>query len=183
MSEYDFGQGVHGGLIRTTAFTYQTASAYTSRKMINLISQKLVKDANNTTQFRQDINYDESGYVNATCITGAAQHDDTSYGCSFMTRGLATSIISYANAAAGTGTLTQHVSYDSLGNAVSVTDPAGNTTSISYTDNYSDGLNHNTYALPTTVTRPTTNGNSHVTHISYYYNFALQTSPMAARLP
>ncbi len=173
VSEYDFGQGVHGGLIRTTAFTYQTGSAYTSRKMINLISQKLVKDPNNTTQFRQDINYDESGYVNATCITGAAQHDDTSYGCSFMTRGLATSIISYANAAAGTGTLTQHVSYDSLGNAVSVTDPAGNTTSISYTDNYSDGLNHNTYALPTTVTRPTTNGNSHVTHISYYYNFAL----------
>jgi RHS repeat-associated protein len=173
VSEYDYGQSVRGSLIRTTTLTYQTGSAYTSRKMINLVTQKLVKDANNVTQFRQDINYDENGYVNATCITGAAQHDDTSYGCSFATRGLPTSVIGYANASAGTGALTQHISYDSLGNAVSVTDAAGNATSISYTDNYSDSTNHSSYAQPTTVTRPTTSGNTHVSHTSYYYNFAL----------
>src|SRR6266704_2520778 len=141
--------------------------------MLNLLTQKTVKDANSVTQYQQNINYDETGYVNASCPTGAQQHDDTGYPCTFTTRGLPTSITTYANAAAGTGGLTQHLAYDWFGNVIAATDPAGNTTSISYTDNYSDGLNHNTYALPTTVTRPTTNGNSHVTHISYYYNFAL----------
>ncbi len=172
-AQYDFGPGTHGGLIRTTTLSYQTSTAYTSRKMLNLLTQKTVKDANSVTQYQQNINYDETGYVNASCPTGAPQHDDTGYPCTFTTRGLPTSITTYANAAAGTGGLTQHLAYDWFGNVIAATDPAGNTTSISYTDNYSDGLNHNTYALPTTVTRPTTNGNSHVTHISYYYNFAL----------
>lgn len=172
-SEYDWNAGSRGTLLRTSSLTYQTAAAYTSRNMLNLITQKLVKDVNNVTKYRQDINYDESGYVNAPCITGAPQHDDTSYGCSFATRGLSTSIIGYANAAAGTGALTQHLAYDSLGNLASVTDPAGNTTSVSFADNYSDSLNRNSYALPTTVTRPTTNGVTHIEHMSYYYNSGL----------
>ena len=173
ISEYNWGSGARGGLARTTTLTYQTATAYTSRQMLNLVTQKVVKDANNVTQFRQDVNYDESGYVNASCITGAAQHDDVGYGCSFATRGLPTSIIGYANAGAPSGSLTQHVSYDSLGNPISITDPAGNTTSISYTDNYSDGVNRSTYALPTTITQPVTNGISHIGRASYYYYFGL----------
>src|SRR5882762_1149199 len=172
-SEYNWGSGTRGSLVRTTTLTYQTATAYTSRGMINLVTRTVVTDANGVAQYRQDVNYDESGYVNASCITGAVQHDDVGYGCSFATRGLPTSIIGYANAAVPSGSLTQHVSYDSLGNLISITDPAGNTTSISYTDNYSDAVNRSTYALPTTITQPVTNGIGHIGHASYYYYFGL----------
>jgi RHS repeat-associated protein len=173
VTEYGFGSGTRGGLIRTTALTYQTSSTYTSKNILNLVTQKKVTDAGNMVRFLQNINYDESGYVNASCITGAVQHDDTGYGCSFTTRGLPTSIISYANAAGPSGALTQHISYDSLGNPISSTDAAGNTTSISYTDNYSDSVNRSTYARPTTLTQPVTSGVSHISHMSYYYYLGL----------
>jgi len=173
VTQYDYNSGSRGPLISTSTFSYQASTVYTSRKMFNLVIKKVVTDANGATQYRQDISYDESGYVNAACPAGAPQHDDTGYGCSFTTRGLPTSIISYANAAAATGALTQHAAYDWFGNVFSVTDPTNNTTNISYADNFSDSINRNSNALPTSITQPVTNGVSHVSHVSYYYYFGL----------
>ncbi len=68
-------------------------------------------------KFRQDISYDgTSNFTGANCITGALQHDDTNYGCTFTTRGNATSVTTYANASVPSGGITRTLYYDLVGN-------------------------------------------------------------------
>ncbi len=113
MREYAWGTGVAGGLVRNTVLTYLSTSAYTSRNIVNRVTQRLVKDGSGTIKFRQDISYDGT---TITSVTGAAQHDDANYGYTFTTRGNPTSVTTYANASAGTGGITKNFTYDSVGN-------------------------------------------------------------------
>jgi len=67
---------------------------------------------------------------------------------------------------------------------ISSADAANHTTTISYTDSFSDGVNHSTLAYPTTVTDP--DGNSST--MKYNYDFAAITekqtpSPNAGQTP
>ncbi len=117
--EYDWGSGgPAANPTRTTALTYLSGTAYTSRNIINRLTQKIVRDGGptGTIKYRLDVVYDEASYSNVPCITGAVQHDDTNYGCGFTTRGNPSSVTSYADAATPAGGVTKHFTYDSLGN-------------------------------------------------------------------
>lgn len=116
MKEHDFGQGAPGPVLRTTSFQYFSSTAYTALNIINKVMSKTVADGSGTIKSRMTVGYDESPYINSNCIAGALQHDDTNFGCSYTTRGLATSITSYSDAATPGGAVAKHFSYDSVGN-------------------------------------------------------------------
>jgi RHS repeat-associated protein len=119
--EHDWGSGAPGPVSRTTTLTYLPDAPYVALNIINHLKNKTIADASGAIKYQVDIKYDEAGFVNDTCITGASQHDDTNYGCSFTTRGLPTSIITYTDAATPSGSVTKNFSYDSLGNLVKIT--------------------------------------------------------------
>lgn len=116
--EHDWGNGAPGAVLRTSNFSYLATTPYTSINIINKLTNKTVSDSSGTVKDRIDITYDDAGYVNSRCVTGAPQHDDANYGCSYTTRGLPTSVTTYTDAASPAGGVTKNFSYDSVGNMV-----------------------------------------------------------------
>jgi RHS repeat-associated protein len=110
VNEYDWGNQ----LKRQTATTYATG-AYLTKHILDLPTQVLVEDTAGTVTSRTDIAYDSTSL---TSLTGAANHDDTDYPASFLTRGNLSSVTRYSNAAAGTGGVTRTLNYDTLGNVL-----------------------------------------------------------------
>lgn len=109
-----------GPVLRTTNLSYiysgSNGSTYLAANILNRVLTKSVADQNSVVQYSESVAYDSPSGLNTPCVTGAAQHNDTSYGCSFTTRGLATSDTVYANAATQSGGETKNFTYDSLGN-------------------------------------------------------------------
>jgi len=120
VKEHDWGHGAPGAILRTTTLTYLPDAPYVALNIINKLKNKTITDASGAIKYQTDIKYDEAGFVNDTCVTGASQHDDTNYGCSFTTRGLPTSVITYSDAATPSGGVTKNFSYDSVGNLVKI---------------------------------------------------------------
>jgi RHS repeat-associated protein len=118
--EHDWGSGGPGPVLRTTTLTYLSDPSYVALNIINRLKNKTIADASGAIKFQTDIKYDEAGFVNDTCVTGALQHDDANYGCSFTTRGLPTSVTTYTDAATPSGGVTKNFSYDSVGNLVKI---------------------------------------------------------------
>jgi RHS repeat-associated protein len=135
--------------------------------------------------------YDQFGLTPRSGITGQCPYYDVDHTqppgqCSttgangeqptaLAARGNATSVTRYSDAAGGTGALTATSQYDVAGNVVSKTDPAGNTTTLSYDDSFcNDGTRcggsyaANTYAFPTGKTSP-------VPDVSTLYNYPAGT--------
>jgi RHS repeat-associated protein len=104
--------------VRTTQITYETGTGYASRNMRNLAKQILVREGgtSGTVKSRTDISYDQNGYINTSCPTGAAHHDDSTFNCSYTYRGLPTTVTTYTNAAAPSGNVDRHSTYDWFGN-------------------------------------------------------------------
>jgi RHS repeat-associated protein len=113
-TEYDWGTGAPGSPIRTTTYSYQTSTNYTSRNIINLITSKQIKDSTGTVQYREDITYD--GTTLSVCPTGVPQHDDTDYGCTFNYRGNPTAVTTYLSPATQGNPITKNFTYDFFGN-------------------------------------------------------------------
>lgn len=114
--EYDWGAGVKGTLVRQTATTFLSTTAYTSRNIVNRVTSVVVKDGAGTPMFRQDTAYDEAGYINTACPTGAAQHDDAGHGCTFTVRGDPTTVTMYKTPATPGNPVPKHTYYDWFGN-------------------------------------------------------------------
>lgn len=117
LQRLEYAWGSSGALVRETDLTYLSGSAYTTANILNRVTQELVKDGAGTIKARTDITYDAYG-SNMTCVTGAQQHNDSGYGCSFTTRGNPTSVTRYTDAATPSGGVTTNIFYDSLGNVV-----------------------------------------------------------------
>jgi RHS repeat-associated protein len=116
LKEHDFGTGAPGSILRTTTDTYLSTTAYTNLNIVNRVTRQTIADSTGTLHFRQDTTYD--GTTISPCPTGAAQHDDTNYGCSFTTRGNPTSVTKYTNASVPSGPITLNSYYDIFGNLV-----------------------------------------------------------------
>jgi hypothetical protein len=117
LKEHDWGtKTAPGPILRTTNNTYLSTSAYTSRNIMDRLVTKTVADLNGTVQYREDISFDDAGSINTPCVTGAAQHDDTNYGCSFTVRGSPTTVTTYTDPAHQAGGVSKSFTYDSLGN-------------------------------------------------------------------
>jgi RHS repeat-associated protein len=113
-TEYDWGTGSPGSPIRTTSYSYQTSSNYTSQNLINLVTSKVIKDGSGTVQYRQDTTYDGVGL--SSCPTGAAQHDDSGHPCTSNYRGNPTAATTYTSPAGPSGGITKNFTYDWFGN-------------------------------------------------------------------
>jgi len=121
--EYAWGSGAPGSPVRTMQITYLGGTNYTSRNILNRPTQVLVRDGGigGAIKSRTVIAYDEAGYINLDpggelCGTVVVQHDGTNFGCTFVYRGLPTTVTTYTNAAAQTGPIARHSFFDKLGN-------------------------------------------------------------------
>ncbi|HXQ74745.1 MAG TPA: hypothetical protein VN844_29850, partial [Pyrinomonadaceae bacterium] len=79
---------------------------------------------------------------------------DPSYNTSFTARGNVTSISRWdvTDSNNATKKLTSYTNYYTTGTPASTTDPSGHQSSLAYADSFSDSVNRNTFAYPTTVT-------------------------------
>ncbi len=120
VTEYDWGTGTHGSTspIRTTTLTYQTSTNYTSRNILNLVTSKQINDGGGIVQYRQDTTYDGVALTSANCETGALQHSDTGYPCTFNYRGNPTAITTYLAPATAGNPVSKNFTYDWFGNLV-----------------------------------------------------------------
>ena len=116
LKQHDFGTGAPGSILRTITNTYLSTTPYTNLNIVNRRTEQTIADSTGTVHFRQDTAYD--GTTISPCPTGAAQHDDTNYGCSFTTRGNATTITKYTNATVPSGPIALNSYYDMFGNLV-----------------------------------------------------------------
>ena len=182
VTEYGFGVGGKGSLIRTTNYTYGlTGSSYTAANILNRVTGLTITDNISGNVISQtNTSYDTNAFT--ACITGAPGHNDTAFPCTNTTRGNATTITKYANAAALTGPITYQQYYDSLGNLRqsandSCTQTTWNysaTTEYGYPDSTVCGTSPSlttsyTYDFGTGLPLSMTDPNSQVTTYSYDY--------------
>jgi RHS repeat-associated protein len=193
LAEYDYTQGVTSACVQppsTTAPARETKTQYAtipSSVLWQPYQSATIPQTNDRPSVIQvydhgtliaetDFAYDQTSI--ATVSPTAYNHDETNFGPSQVAgRGNATTITKkcIANCSSSPVTTAQ---YDETGQIVAVTDPNGNTTTLSYTDNYSTGGtppgNTNTYV--TKITPPITNGFNHVSSFAYHYTFGELTS-------
>jgi len=67
--------------------------------------------------------------------------------------------------------LTSYTNYYTTGTPASTTDPSGHQSSIAYSDSFSDSVNRNTFAYPTTVT----DADGFTSFVQYNYDFGATT--------
>lgn len=140
--EYDFGQGVPGGLLRRTHTDYLSDPAYStgSVHLLSLPSETWISSDSPGLNLvaRTVYEYDNyaagggAGLVDRPDITG----HDTSFGTAFVTRGNVTAVTSYADAKNKTGAVTVRSMYDIAGSVVRIIDARGNSSSLDYSDNF-----------------------------------------------
>jgi len=187
-TEHDWGSATSQPVIRQTYYTYLTDTSYTSRNILDRVTRITIYDSTGLKS-RTDIAYDEAGYVNSTCITGALQHDDTNYGCTFTTRGNPTTITVYTDPVTPGGGISKHTYYDSLGNAVRADVNCcqqeqwvySATTNYAFPDRVVRGPSGNqlttstTYSAYTGLVASTTDENNQTTTFSYDFMNRLTT--------
>jgi RHS repeat-associated protein len=149
VSEYDWGTGARGSLLRTTTLSYITSPIYIGGNLIDLVTSKSIKDGSGATQYRQDITYD--GVALASCPTGVPQHDDTNYPCTTNYRGNPTAVTTYLDPATPASPITKNFTYDFFGNLRT----AQLNCCQNKTWNYSNAAATVQYSQPSSVTRGT----------------------------
>jgi RHS repeat-associated protein len=111
--DYDLATAAPFPLLRQTLITYAGLGGYlhSFRQTVKVL------DGSGNIKSRQDTNYDQySSFTGANCITGAPDHNDSSYGCSFTARANVTSVTKYTDPVTPGGAITKSYTYDSLGN-------------------------------------------------------------------
>jgi RHS repeat-associated protein len=162
ISEYDWGAA---SPTRTTTLSYETGSDYINANLLSLLTQRIVYagSSGGTVMYRMDITHDGT---TPSCVSGVAGHDGTYFGCGFNKRGNVTAVTVYASPSGPSGGLTTNYSYDTLGNMLQTRDPANNSTTFDYGDNWygSNCSVTGSKAYPKTVT----NALSQVKTTQYY---------------
>jgi YD repeat-containing protein len=137
--------------LRQTLTDYNLSQAYLDRRLIGLVSQVQLK---NGASYERKVTYGYDDPSRLSATPAAATQHDTAYNTSFTARGNVTSVsrwdVTDVNNAAKK--LTSYTNYYTTGTPLSSTDAAGHQSSISYSDSFSDSVNRNTFAYPTTVT-------------------------------
>ena len=156
--------------IRQTWTDYNLSQAYLDRRIIGLISQVLLTNVS-SSQGKITYDYDEAARLQS--VPSAATQHDTAYNTSFTARGNVTSVSQWdfndINNAAKK--LTTSTNYYTTGSPISTTDPAGHQSSIAYADSFSDSVNRNTFAYPTTIT----DADGFSSYVQYNFDFGSTT--------
>src|SRR6201991_1816735 len=137
--------------IRQTWTDYNLSQPYLDRRIIGLVSFVHVSNVLQW-QSKTSFTYDDPARLQAT--PAAATQHDTSYNTSFTARGNVTSISRWdvTDSNNATKKLTSYINYYTTGTPASTIDPSGHQSSLAYADSFSDSVNRNTFAYPTTVT-------------------------------
>lgn len=137
--------------IRQTWTDYNLSQQYLDRRIIGLVSYVHVS---NVAQWQSKISFIYDDPARLAAVPAAATRHDPAYNTSFTARGNVTAVsrwdVTDINNAAKK--LTSYTNYYNTGTPISMTDPSGHQGSMSYTDSFSDGMNRNTFAYPTTLT-------------------------------
>lgn len=165
-------------VLRRTHTDYNLTSTYTDRRIIGLPSFQYMYDGNpGTLMSKLEYIYDNSALLMATPST-PTQHDETNYGIGFVAgRGNLAKLHRYD---VTNQTFVEYKTQSNTAGAVTYTrDPLAHQTTFDYSDNFSDGVNRNTFAYPTRVT----NADSKQSHSQYDYGMGVMrvvTNPLGA---
>ena len=174
-------------VLRLTQTDYNLGTAYTSRRIFGLVSQKRVYDlmGGNVLLSQTEFLYDENDAGTFLVQQGTpTQHDETNYGAGFVVgRGNLTSTI-WRNVVDTSQSLTSRAGYNTTGSAIFTRSPlqtSDTQNNISYMDSFSDTHDHFTYAYPTEVTIKDTVENTPSTVISYKTQYNYDTSAVTRK--
>ncbi len=155
---------------RKTDITYLATSPYTSKNIINRPSSVTARDGAGTQLALTNYTYDST---TLTSVTGVTQHDDAGYGTGNTVRGNPTVVQQWVS---GSTYLSTSLNYDTTGQVRQVTDPKGNVTTLSYSDNFF----HDNGSNPPQAHTPATPTNAYLTSVTppligaatfgYYFN-------------
>ena len=167
--EYDYATGAAGALLRKTDYAYlhNGNSTYTGLNILSAATSKKIYDGAGYLKAQTLYTYDPSSLISTN--NSAPNHDYANYGSSYLTRGNLAKT-QQGLLVGGTWTyLNTTNTYDDLGNLRSTQDPAGHTTTLDYTDNWTSSSCSisapNTFAYLSTKTDPL----GHQTKYSHYY--------------
>jgi YD repeat-containing protein len=142
--------------IRNTITDYNLSQVYLDRRIIGLVA---VIHQTDIVSWQRKVGfiYDDPGRLQAL-PAGATQHD-SSYNTSFTVRGNLTGVSRYdvEDIVNPAKVLTSYTNYFTTGTPASNTDASGHLSIASYTDSFSDSINRNTFAYPTTTIDPDNN--------------------------
>ena len=157
-------------VIRKTVTDYNLTQAYLDRRIIGLVSQVQLSNGSQSLS-KTTFAYDDPARLAA--LPASPTRHDASYSTSFTVRGNLTSVsrwdVNDINNAAKK--LTSYKNYYTTGSPASDTDAAGHQQTISYADSFSDSLNRNTFAYPTTLT----DGDNFSSYVQYNFDFGATT--------
>jgi subtilisin family serine protease len=154
--EYSVDGSGFGGFMRRTYTGYRFDQAYIDRRIIGLVNDIHVVDENNNYVTKITYDYDRGEEYLVGTSQPATQHDAVNYGAGFVYgRGNQTDVWHWDVTDINNPSKAirqQHTGYNTTGSVVFERDALNHQITISYTDYFSDGVNRNTFAYPTTVT-------------------------------
>src|SRR5262249_48662299 len=162
VDDYDYGTNAVGSLRRKKIIQY----ASLGNNILDRPSSVTVQDGGGTQVAQATYSYDE---VAPDATSGVPAHNAVT-----GSRGNATTVKRWLNPS--NTFLSTSNEYDDTGNLVATTDPLGNKTTLSYADNFSDGVNRSSLAYVTQATLPDTNAIHHITSAKYEPNSGLRVS-------
>jgi RHS repeat-associated protein len=124
--EYAYGSGSAGSLVRQSVIAY----ASVGNGIFDRPGSITITSGAGATVAKTFYTYDSNPL---TSVMGVAQHNDASFGTSDLYRGNLAMVQDWVS---GSTYLTSSATYDTTGQRLTTTDPAGNVVMFGYTDNY-----------------------------------------------
>jgi YD repeat-containing protein len=158
-------------VLRHTEFEYLRGTPYTGnlyRRLTQLVTSQTVYDGSGALHSKLTYEYDRSEYL--VHQGPPIRHDTAKFGPTFVQgrgnlnvirRWDVTDEYNINKSVAST------IGYNTSGSVIFSRDPLNHGTNISYTDSFSDSVNRNTLAYPTTIT----DADTHSSTIQYHYDF------------
>jgi RHS repeat-associated protein len=161
-------------LRRTTTVYFDAGAnqqAYIDRRVLGLLREVIVYDGASQPQSKTWYDYDWGDAASwATLPAAATQHDasGTNYGRGNLCWVGRWDVSDVNNSSK---LLPQFIKYNRTGSVIKIEDAYGQGTVIGYTDAFSDAVNRNTFAYPTTMT----DADSYSSSMQYNYDFGAVT--------
>ncbi|MGH9970022.1 MAG: DUF4214 domain-containing protein [Pyrinomonadaceae bacterium] len=159
-------------VLRRSHTDYNLSSSYlnSNLRIVGLLSSQSIYEDGNNLKARTDFHYDEPG--SAQYQGSPIQHDESNYGSGFVSgRANLSSVYRYDVNNTSQYTIWT-MQYNTTGSLIATAEPVvGHQSSIGYADNFSDSVNHNTLAYPTTFT----DADGYSSYVQYNYDYGLKT--------
>jgi len=159
-------------LRRTTSTYFDGGQAYLDRRVLGLVREVIVYDENNQAQSKVWYDYDWSNEYWQPTPQAASHHDSSGTAAGrgnlcWIGRWDVTDINNFDK------TTRTYIKYNRTGSVIKTEDHYGVGPSVSYSDSFSDAVNRNTFAYPTTVTDA--DGYSSLTQYNYSFGAVTRT--------